>query len=54
MIKLSTTLGTTSEFISGLGTAIILCYGSYLAIREEAGMTAGRLVQFTPLLPRAS
>lgn len=50
MIKLSTTLGTTSEFISGLGTAIILCYGSYLAIREEAGMTAGRLVQFTSYL----
>jgi subfamily B ATP-binding cassette protein MsbA len=50
MIRLSTTLGTSSEFISGLGTAIILCYGGYLAIMGEAGMTAGKLVQFLSYL----
>lgn len=49
-VRLSTTLGASSEFISGLGTAIILCYGGYLAIEHYGGMTAGKLVQFTSYL----
>ena len=49
-VKLSTTLGVSSEFITGMGTAIILCYGGYLAITGDGGMTAGRLIQFLSYL----
>lgn len=52
-VRLSSKLGTTSEFISGIGTAIVLCYGGYLAIHDAGqpgAMTAGALMQFLSYL----
>ncbi|MDH7568666.1 MAG: ABC transporter ATP-binding protein, partial [Armatimonadota bacterium] len=52
-VRLSSKLGTTSDFISGVGTAIVLCYGGYLAVMSqgtERPFTAGELMRFLSYL----